>query len=158
MKLLLERFEFTEKSTIGHLYKEVPHPSGNTGYEWLCYILEDKCRQEFGQPFTAETKVYGQTAIPYGEYQIIINMSPKYGKLMPRLLNVPFYDGILIHPGNKAEDTYGCLICGLSKGVDIVTNSRKAFDTVVFPLLEKTLKTEKVLIEITKAMDVNKRA
>ncbi|MFA5071143.1 MAG: DUF5675 family protein [Candidatus Pacearchaeota archaeon] len=148
MKLFLERYEFTEKSTIGRLYKEIPLGGDNFEYEELCYILEDKCRQKFGEPFTQATKVYGQTAIPYGTYEVVVNKSPKYGKLMPRLLNVPFYDGILIHSGNTDKDSSGCLICGKTKSADFVGESKKAFDEIVFPLLEKTLKTEKVFIEI----------
>lgn len=154
MKLLLERFEFTEKSTIGHLYKEVPQADGSIEYEWLCYVLEDKCRQEFGKQFGAGTKVYGETAIPYGTYEVIVNMSPKFNKLLPRLLNVPFYDGILMHSGNTAKDTHGCLLCAMDKGDDQVLNSRKAMDTVIMPTLTEALKKEKVYIEISKAEDV----
>ena len=68
-------------------------------------------------------KIYGQTAISTGIYKIDMNtVSPKFkdrswakpydGKL-PRLLNVPGYEGILIHVGNTVEYTSGCILVGM---------------------------------------------
>ena len=42
---------------------------------------------------------------------------------MPRLLNVPGFDGILIHPGTTAKDTDGCLVTGENKIKGGVINS-----------------------------------
>jgi len=36
---------------------------------------------------------------------------PYNGKI-PRLLNVPGYDGVLIHPFNTAEESLGCVGVG----------------------------------------------
>jgi len=147
MKLYLERTDFTDKSTIGSLYREILNPDKSTSMEFICYILEDKCRQEFGQPFTKEMKVYGETAIPYGTYEVIINYSPAFKKDLPLLLNVPFYEGVRAHTGNHSGNSSGCLICGTSKSKDWVSDSKTAFNKL-FSLLKETLKTEKVYIEI----------
>lgn len=42
-------------------------------------------------------KIKNETAIPRGTYKTIINYSPKFKKEYPRLLDVPNFDGILIH-------------------------------------------------------------
>jgi hypothetical protein len=42
-----------------------------------------------------------ETAIPAGRYRVIINRSERFGRMLPRLLEVPGFDGILIHPGTR---------------------------------------------------------
>ena len=37
----------------------------------------------------------------------------KYGGRFPCLLDVPGFSGVMIHPGNTAEDTRGCLLPGV---------------------------------------------
>jgi len=60
----------------------------------------------------SKIKVYAQTAIPTGKYQIVMTYSSKFKKVMPLLLNVPGFAGIRIHSGNTADDTEGCIITG----------------------------------------------
>lgn len=78
------------------------------------------------------------TAIPTGIYEVNLNtVSPKLGSRsfykevckgkVPRLLNVKGFDGILIHAGNKAEDTDGCILVGQNKVVGQVINSQATF-------------------------------
>lgn len=88
MKLQLQR-NFKGDYTIGKLY------INNT---YFCDTLEDKVRD-----MPKELKVWGKTAIMEGTYKIIINYSPKFKRDLPRLLNVPFFEGILIHRGNYAD-------------------------------------------------------
>lgn len=76
--------------------------------EYFCDVLEDTVREP-------SVKVFGRTAIPAGTYKMILNMSPRFGRILPRLLNVPGFDGILIHSGNTAEDTHGCLLVGINE-------------------------------------------
>ena len=102
MKLVIEPFSKTDKSTISKMYID-------GGFE--CYTLEDKVREIIGKP-VSEWKVQDKTAIPAGTYKVILNMSPRLKKIMPRLLDVPGFDGILIHSGNKSEDTKGCILVG----------------------------------------------
>jgi hypothetical protein len=118
MRLTLKREEFTENSTIGSLYIDG---------EFFCYTLEDTLRKD---------KIKGETAIPYGTYQVILSWSPRFKRILPLLISVPNFDGIRIHPGNTKDDTEGCLLVGESKGKDIIYNSRKAF-TKLFSILEK---------------------
>lgn len=98
-----------EDCTIGDLY---------VNGELFCNTLEDVYREE---------KIANETCIPYGNYDIIINMSPKYKRLMPRLLNVPNFDGILIHSGNTVKDTSGCILVGTRKENTLI-NSKDAFN------------------------------
>jgi hypothetical protein len=78
-------------------------------------------------------------AIPAGRFQVVLGPSPKfegssdpwvqqYAKLMPHLLNVPNRSYIMIHWGNEAKDTDGCILVGETAGVDFIGSSRKAFE------------------------------
>lgn len=100
------RDTYTNKSTIGKLY---------VNDKLICDTLEDTVRdlnRDGDLLDVGEKKVYGETAIPSGTYKMIINMSPRFKKLLPRLLNVPGYDGVLIHTGNLPADTHGCILVG----------------------------------------------
>ena len=129
MKLVLQRGHSSTKSTIGELFRESRR---------LCYTLEDVVR---------ETKVLGITAIPAGTYQIVLTFSNRFQRVLPELLNVPGYTGVRIHPGNRPEDTEGCILPGLEKGFDVVTHSRQAFE-IVFGIIKAALEREKVYIEV----------
>lgn len=120
MKLTLKRGKSSAVSTIGELFVDG---------KFECYILEDVVREKPGVP-VSEWKIKGKTAIPVGVYGVALTMSPKYGRIMPLLVNVPGYEGIRIHSGNVAEDTEGCLLTGQTKGVDCVGGSRAAFQVL----------------------------
>ena len=108
-KLLLRRIAKKPTYTIGKLYVDGTY---------FCDTIEDKVRD-----LPREPKVYGETAIPAGTYKVIVNISPKFKRLLPRLLNVPYFDGILIHRGNTEKDSAGCIILGENKVVGKVINS-----------------------------------
>ena len=63
--------------------------------------------------------------IPTGEYKLDWWASGKFGKTLPRLHNdqVPKGRFILIHNGNSAKDTEGCLIAGGSRSANWVSSS-----------------------------------
>jgi hypothetical protein len=109
MWLNLKRFWRTSDFTIGYLYID-GKPE--------CFTLEDPER---------ETKLESRTAIPCGTYKVIINESPKFKKLMPRLLDVPNFDGILIHCGNTTADTEGCILVGNMAQYGYIGNSRLTY-------------------------------
>jgi hypothetical protein len=130
VQLQLVRKEFTDNSTIGEL-------SVDGAFE--CFTLEDVVRDE---------KIKGETAIPAGTYEVAVTFSNKFQKLLPLLLNVPNFEGVRIHSGNKPEDTEGCILVGQTKAEDFVGGSRAAF-APLFQKIQDAVKTEKVFIEIT---------
>lgn len=94
-------------------------------------------------------KIKNETAIPAGKYEIIITRSVHFkNKLLPLLLNVPNYEGVRIHSGNRPEDTEGCILVGRTKNEDFVGKSRLAFQPL-FDKMQAALETERVFIEIT---------
>lgn len=68
-----------------------------------CYTLEDQERED---------KIYGETAIPLGRYEVILTMSQRFNRLLPLLQDVPNFSGVRIHGGNTAKDTEGCILVG----------------------------------------------
>ena len=110
MKLRLVRRFKGDGYTIGSVY---------VNGEKFCDTLEDKVRNLAG----GESKVPGETAIPEGRYRVIVNRSPKFGRDLPRLLDVPQFEGVLIHRGNSAEDSAGCILVGENKVKGKVINS-----------------------------------
>lgn len=144
MELKLQRNIFTEKTTIGTL-------SINGKPE--CFILEDKDRG-LDDSMTLENinklKVYSQTAIPYGRYEVIITYSPKFKKQLPLLVSVKGYEGIRIHVGNKDADTHGCLLPGNKHSMDFVSESTLAFNTLFEKLKLAKNAGEKIFISVVK--------
>lgn len=151
MKLLLRRIFKGPKYTIGKLFI-------NGVYE--CDTLEDQDRGLTSQMSLEDIKakkVYGVTAIPTGTYSInMTTVSPKfkdrawakpYKGILPRLENVKGYEGVLIHVGNKAEDTLGCILVGENKVKGQVINSTATFYELMTVLLKAQSAGE--VIELT---------
>jgi Family of unknown function (DUF5675) len=65
--------------------------------------------------------------IPAGRYPVEFRFSPRFQMVTPHVCNVSGREYILIHPGNKPEDTEGCLLVGESQSKDWVGSSREAF-------------------------------
>lgn len=142
MKLRLKRRFWGPKYTIGSLYVDGVY---------MCDTLEDTVRDknmdgDLNDP--GEQKIYGETAIPFGEYEVILNRSPKFGRDLPRLLNVPHFDGILIHRGNEAKDSAGCILLGENKEVGRVINSTKYEVMLVTECRAAINRGEKITIKI----------
>lgn len=139
VNLLLKRIALRETYTIGKLYVDGVY---------FCDTLEDKVRDynKDGDLLDEdEQKVFGETAIPYGMYKVILNYSPRFKKILPRLLDVRHFEGILIHPGNTAKDTHGCILVGKNNQVGRVNESKVTFDRLFAVLKQAT----EIFIEIT---------
>lgn len=153
MKLLVDRAWKKETYTISRLFVD-----GKRFYE----VLEDKDRglkQTDSIGYILSKKVYSETAIPSGTYIVRMDVvSPKYaavkwyrdlcGGRMPRLENVPGFEGILIHPGSTALDTSGCIICGKNTIKGRLTSSRDTFKELYGMMDAAYKRGEKITIEI----------
>ena len=102
MNITVWRNRLFDTHTIGQLY---------VNGEYLCFTLEDKVREVFGQP-VEKWKVQNETAIPYGTYKVALVDSPHFGPETMTINNVPGFKYIRIHPGNTQADTDGCIILG----------------------------------------------
>lgn len=135
MDILLKRIAKLPTYTIGRLY---------INGQYVSDTLEDTDRgleQNMSIKEILSKKVYGETAIPTGTYIVSMDVvSPKfknrswaipYGGKIPRLLNVPGFDGILIHPGTDASSTAGCLIPGKNTIKGKVTESQVTFHKIM---------------------------
>ena len=142
MEILVKRIAKKSKYTIGKMYIDG---------QYICDTLEDADRglnQNMSLKEINNKKVYGETAVPTGTYKVDMNtVIPKfksrtwakpYGGKLPRLVLVPGYDGVLIHPGNKAEDTLGCILVGENKAVGQVLNSQVTFKKIMSILTKGT--------------------
>lgn len=140
MELLLRRIAKRSSYTIGKLYVDG---------EYFCDTLEDTDRgldQSMSEAEILAVKVAGETAIPTGTYNVTLQVvSPKFGKKtayafcggkLPRLLEVKGFEGILIHGGNTAADTAGCILVGRNTIVGKLTNSLDTLRTLYARLSE----------------------
>jgi len=155
MKLRLERRWKKATYVIGVLFID--------GIRY-CETLEDADRglkQTDALPYIKSRKVAGKTAIPSGTYGVAMNVtSPKYAAVawywnfcrgkMPRLMHVPGFDGILIHPGgsNGPLDTRGCILVGKNTKVGKLTDSKACFQEVYKLMKAAADKGEEITIEI----------
>lgn len=117
MDLVLQRLTLTPNSTEGELR--------GAGKVWD--TLELPVRD--GLP---------GSAIPPGLYLVELLPSPKferstdpwvmqYAGAIPHVLGIPHRSNILIHFGNTAADTEGCILVGDTASADYIGQSRKAF-------------------------------
>lgn len=114
--------------------------------------LEDQAR-------APGVKVYGETRIPAGTYEIVLRteggMHAKYKsrfgerhKGMLWLLHVPFFEYIYIHPLNRDDESLGCLGPGLRPG---------PINTDRLTVLESTAAYNKIYDLIVQALDRGER-
>lgn len=130
INLLIERKWRKAEYTIGRFY---------VNGTFLCNSLEDTDRGlDKSMPLKSIQlkKIPSKTAIPTGTYIVKLSRSPKfatkawgkkYNGLVPEILDVPGFEGVRIHPGNRASDTEGCPLVGDNKVVGGVINSQKRY-------------------------------
>lgn len=134
MKLELNRIAKKPLYTIGRLFVDG---------KYFCDTLEDRCRD-----LDKEEKVMHETAIPEGIYEVIVNVSAKFKRKLPLLLDVPHFSGIRIHRGNTDKDTSGCILVGENKQPGRVINST-GYELRLTELVEKAmLAGEEIIITV----------
>lgn len=129
--------------------------------ERFCDTLEDKDRgltQNMTIGEIQSKKVYGETAIPKGTYKVTTKVvSPKFSKYpfymevcngrLPRLLDVPGYEGVLIHVADgwkKDKLLAGCIGIGERQSDGSLLNGKETFRK----LWEKIKNQNELTIEI----------
>ena len=152
MKLSLKRTIIRDSYTVGKLYIDG---------EFFCDTIEDLDRglsQEMSIDQIQSLKVQGETAIPKGTYKVTLDVtSPKFSKYpfymevckgkLPRLLNVPGYEGVLIHvaDGPKRDKLLqGCVGIGRLSAEEYLMNGKE-----VFTELYNRLKGNNIELEIS---------
>ena len=157
MELKLVRKYCKEKYTIGHLFVLI-----DGKWVMLCDTLEDVVR-DFNKDGDlldeGETKVYGQTAIPYGKYTIDMSVSnrfkprywaAKYGGIVPLISGVKHFDGTRLHPTiTRASETLGCVGVGRNTEVGRLTQTVEIYfylmDNYLIPAMNRN---ESITLEI----------
>lgn len=174
MELVLKRIFKGDKYTIGRLYWKPPYIdygeheevlkdqyNDDIEKEYICDTLEDTDRgltKDMTLDEIKSIKQKGITAIPSGKYAITLDIqSPKFKNYkqyafcdgyLPRLTGVPGFDGILIHIGNKPEDTDGCLLVGKNKVKGQVVESTDTFKKLYAMLKTANDNHEHIMITI----------
>lgn len=154
MELTLERHTYAETYTEGTL--TIPG-------KFSCDTIEDKDRglvQSMPVKEIMERKVYGETAIPVGTYRITLKVqSPKFkdrswakfcNGFLPRLEEVPSYEGVLVHVGNSASDSLGCILVGRKAGDGRIGSSADTFRRLYDVLKAADGRGEKITIKIVR--------
>lgn len=155
MNIEVIRKHFKPSYTIGKLF---------INGEYFCDTLEDTDRgltDTMTEEDILKVKVKGNTCIPYGKYEITLNIkSPKYSNFtkykyaafaegkIPRLLNVKGFEGILIHAGNTADHTDGCILVGENKVKGQVINSQATWTNLYKLMKAANDKKEPITITI----------
>lgn len=131
MKMYLYRRRVCGNATEGDLY---------IGSEVFCETLEPS------SPIAAGTyRVDVGTVSPRFKSRA---WATPYGGRVPRLVDVPGHSGILIHPGNTAADTSGCILVGTRCACGALSESRKAYDTLAARLFGSPEKIEIKIVSI----------
>ena len=141
MKLLLIRLSSQYDDTEGLMYL-------NNRPE--CFTLEDEHRTK---------KVFGETRIPAGTYNIFLytggEKHKRYARKFPLihkgmllLEDVPGFTWILIHRGNDEEDTAGCILVGDGLKINV---GRKGF------LGESTQAYKRLYPKVAKALEAGEK-
>ena len=142
MKLEILRFNSSDDFTSGLLFDVTDNKR-----KFLCYTLEDQAQT---------TKVYGETRIPSGTYNLTLRAEggfhtrylAKFGgdwhKGMILVNDVPDFEYILWHIGNTDDDTAGCLLLGKTQQANFIGSSGDAYKDVYPKVRDAILYGEKV--------------
>ena len=115
INLLILRDTFTDNSTIGELF---------LNDEFMCDTLENP----------ELNNVRNISCIPEGQYNVRLRTAKESNSrdyLHLLVQDVPNRDYILFHRGNSAKDTSGCILVGVGRKQDFVSNSTLAMDLLM---------------------------
>jgi hypothetical protein len=132
-EFVLQRFSDNRESTLGVMVKVLDTAQGRKTV-FQGYTLEDQFN---------EIKVQKETRIPAGKYEIIINQAetPKtkvyqarysWFKKHLQLKDVPGFQGIYVHVGNKDTDTDGCILMADTAGNNVIGDNGISQSTACF--------------------------
>ena len=121
----------------------------------ICYSLEDEKRT---------VKVYGETRIPAGTYNVTLRYEgghykrykekfPNWHKGMLWIRDVPNFKWILIHIGNDEDDSAGCILCATDSHIGAGNRYKILFSTIAYKRLYKLmskplLEDDQVLLKV----------
>ena len=134
----------------------MPEPEQTPGVlffhdKFLCDTLEDVVRDRNADGDLNdqdEGKVYGETAIPYGTYELKVTWSPAFERNMTLICNVPHFEGVRIHWGTTVKQTEGCLLVGEKDGNRLKNIGMT--DKITLMVRELQERNEEVFLEIQK--------
>ena len=135
MEITVKRINKAKDYTIGQLF---------INGEYFCDTLEDTVRDLTN----IKDKVYGRTAIPAGTYSVILDYSGHFKKLLPHILDIPFFSGVRIHSGNDVEDTNGCILVGSYHHAGYITESRTTMEKLMKRLRETINNGDRITLSI----------
>ena len=142
LNIIVTRKHFLPNCTIGTWEIDFGNPSVCPVY--ICDTLEPHAID-----WSKEKKVKGKTAIPCGRYEMTMRYSTKFHKMMPYLMNVPNFFGIMIHSGNSPRDTQGCILVG--------DNPKASMDVIAPKLINSRVRMALLEKWLCKAIENNQR-
>jgi len=143
MTILVLRYSGNSDSTLGIFLIDG---------KFYCHTLEDPVR---------DVKIAGITAMPGGDYGLGLRHSARFDREMIYVRNVPGFTGILIHSGNTAKNTDGCLLVGITannnrKGKGRIFNSKIAYNEIFDIIAPVIRQGEEVRLVIGNPMELLK--
>jgi hypothetical protein len=138
MLFTMQREESRNDATLSKLW---------VGNVFVCDVLEDVVREVEGEPVST-WKVPGKTAIPAGIYYITLEDSQRFGPDTLTVNQVPGFQYIRIHGGNRSEDTEGCLLPGTRNSTNTVGSSQVALHALRALVVPAIQAGDSVFIEI----------
>jgi hypothetical protein len=142
INMTLERIFLGPRYTIGRLY---------VNGEYFCDTLEDVVRDlnhdgDLEDP--GEMKIYGETAIGFGRYKVLVTMSPKFKRFLPLILDVKHFIGIRMHRGRYPIHTLGCILVGKNKIKGQLLESKETEEKLVHLLRAYAAVGKEIFINI----------
>lgn len=137
MKINVIRVKFWPHCTMGVILKDE---------KLIGFTLEPEVRKK-------DDLTSGKGAIPKGVYNACFVYSQKFKKFKIRLLDVPGFEGILIHEGNKRGDTNGCILVGKKYTNDYLLISRELTSELEAAALRCKNNNEEIIVKVSSIYD-----